>query len=330
LPNFVVCPPHAAAGILQDEPQFNHRQMPVHLPDKDEESDGYVRGLSFDDYRMCSIQTHLGGRGGRHQPTPLWTQSNAAVQRVLLAFMEGRVFSKKKCATFHGNERERFLAVIQRLKKQTASLTVIIGRLCNEFVVTTDPARRKILQTQIQNIDRRLILASRPDVFYEIVVGYYRQRLSSPELAGQLGGVVSPWGIRALLHRMNVYAKRLGYAVEVHEPPPRQLYPSEQARKNARSERRAARDAERAAKRNARFLAKVARDAERLEKKRAAQAAKPKRILLGPTRERWKKEGKCTSCGGDRDRADRLFCEACRAQAKIYVAARRKAATACG
>jgi|SRR5271157_1440607 len=314
-PTFTLCPPHAAAGILQDEPNFNHKQKPVHLPDRDEEGDGYARGISFEDYSRMQTSTRT---TGRKQPTPLWSQSDAAVRHVLLAFLETRAFSKKKCAGLVGNERQRFIAVIQRLKDRSASLIATLECLCSQFVATTDPARRKMLTTEISGLDRQIQLVSRPDIFHTLIVARYRERLDSVGVAERCG--LSPWGVRQLCFRLNKVARSLGY--EIPSPlrgrPPQ--YPSEQARKQAAAERKAARLAVLEAKRNARLLEKASRDAKHLERQQRAFA---EREASSPNARRAR--GECPHCGKKPPEGYKT-CEKVRAEHRDWIAARKQRA----
>jgi hypothetical protein len=243
----IVCPPHAAHGIDSPQPIFCKGPLPVFLPEKDSDGDGYARGLSFDDAARCHTFTR---KIGRKHPTPLWTQSDAAVRRVLLAFMEARAFGPKGRERLSGlGDRDRLIAVVQKLKSKRDALIVVIERLCNEFVVTADPHRRRVLQTEIQNLDKQIILSARADVFFDLIVAYYRERLSSVDCAARTG--LSPWGCRALLHRMNKCAKALGYRVEISEPRPR---PTPEQIAWAKEQRRLAHAERTEAKRNARLL----------------------------------------------------------------------------
>jgi hypothetical protein len=211
------CPPHAAHLILPDAPQFCKAPLPVSAAmDGDGEMHSLTR-LSFDDYARCSLVTSRVRSHQRRCPTPDWTQSDAAVRRVLLAFLEKRAFSKKQRERLTGlTDRERFIGVMHKLKSQRDNRLRTLDGLCNEFVSCTDPDRRKLLTVEIQNLDRVIQLIGRPDVFLEVVTAYYREHLDSVGVAKRCG--LSPWGVRGLLHRMNETAASLGYTVEFSKP----------------------------------------------------------------------------------------------------------------
>jgi hypothetical protein len=146
-------------------------------------------------------------------PQPEWTKNTADTRRVLLHYMESRVFSKLTIKTLSGDERERFVRVIEKMKKQAAALVPYLDRRCEEFVNCTDPERRKQLTVSIAVLDRRIQLGAKCDVFFFVVRDYFVMRMSSVDVAQQNG--LSPWGVRAIVHRLNRAALALGYHVEV-------------------------------------------------------------------------------------------------------------------
>lgn len=245
-PNYVLCPPMPAHIIEPPQPQFYKAPLPVSA---DMDGDGEMRSLtrlSFDDYSRMSLQACAVRSHQRRCPTPDWAMAESSTRRVILAFMESRAYSKKQRALLSGlTERERLVAVIQKLKSQRDARVRVLDGLCNQFVSCTDPERRKALTVQIKNLDRVIQLIGRPDVFYELVVAYHRERLDSVGVAERCG--LSPWGVRALLYRMNKAASGLGYVVEFSKPrvrltPEQQAWVDEQKRL-AKSGRLAAREA---------------------------------------------------------------------------------------
>ena len=289
--------------------------MPIGRHTDDDAGDSAV---SWDDYQMMHVQTTAVRSRQRRHPTPAWALTESSTRRVVLAFMEKRAFSKKQREQLIGTDRERFLAVIQKLKSQTDARVHVIESLCNEFVSCTDPARRKTLTTEITNLDRVVQLIGRPDVFYEVVVAYHCEHLDSVGVAERCG--LSPWGVRALLYRMNKVASSLGYTVEFSKPRPK---PTPEQVAWAKLQRRLARAERLEVRRNRKLLGKAARDAEKLERRKRALAASPK------SRAERIAAGLCSACGKTRDDDDYKLCGRCRERNRDWLQ-QRKQVTACG
>lgn len=202
-----ICPPAIARGAMFDKPTFRRAQvLPVHAPRAEDGG----RCISFDDFSRMQTQFH-GRPRTRITQRPEWTENASATRRVLLCYMESRVCSKSQIKQFRGNERERFVRVIAKLKQRADALRPAVDRLCEEFVTCSDAARRKELTTSITAYDRRIQLAEKCDVFFNVVRDYYVLQMSSVEVAEQNG--LSPWGVRAICHRLNRAARSLGYHV---------------------------------------------------------------------------------------------------------------------
>jgi len=99
-----------------------------------------------------------------------------------------------------GTERERFVAVMARMKEMVSGLIATLDRLSAEYVEHLKCgapfcARRcKILSKQIAGLDCQIFLCQNPDLFYFLVQAYYHQRLDSVGCAQELN--LSPWGVR--------------------------------------------------------------------------------------------------------------------------------------
>ena len=202
------CTPAAAKNsFLTDLKIVSNRAYPVHLPEKNEDGE-FQRGLSFSDYERCHVQQR-GGPRQRRCTTPLWAMNEASTRHVLLAFFEASVNSNKQRGFIHGNERERLVAVLQKMKERRAAKITVLDKLCDEFISCSDPARRKILQIEISAIDRRLQLEDHVDTSYNIVFDYYRLAMDSVGVAEKNG--LTPYGVWQILFRMNKVARRLGF-----------------------------------------------------------------------------------------------------------------------
>jgi hypothetical protein len=182
--------------------------------------DGFARGISFDDFTRMSTMERVVGHKHRRE-IPLWTLNDTATRRVVLHYMECRVFPQRnqRMQQIAGTERERFKGVIAAMKESAKRLDAIVGRLCSEYVAHIEcgspfcAARRKVLAALIESIDKQLMLSTRPDIFHSIVTAYYRQRMNATEVAQFLGGI-TPQGVRQTIFRLNRAAAALGYKVE--------------------------------------------------------------------------------------------------------------------
>ena len=138
---------------------------------------------------------------------------------------------------------------------------------------------------------------------------------------------MSPWGVRALLCRLNKTARRLGYQVDVKNKL------TADARAAARAAREAKREAsaERARLRAERAATAQARRDQHLLEQAAARAARHVHPQAAEnkkeTRDRYRREGKCTRCGRKRETAKWLTCEKCRAYARDFARATSAAST---
>jgi hypothetical protein len=206
-----ICPPMPAQGAIHDTPQYRRqKELPVHLPKMDADGN-YERGLSHADYQHCNIYSHKGGKRRKCLPIPDWTLNDAQTRAVVLTYME-RKFSSK---TLIGTERERLVRVLQKMKDSSSHLAAQVDRHCAEYVAHLECnspwclRRRKALDLQIKVVDGQLVTYSKPSIFYEIVVDYYRTRLLSREIGEQHG--VSREAVRTILSRMCGVARELGF-----------------------------------------------------------------------------------------------------------------------
>ncbi len=304
-----ICPPMDAGGCLRYTPQY-HRQLelPVHLPERDI-SGTFEHGLAFDDLVRCNVYSHKGGLREKCLPIPLWALNDSMTRAVVLRYMEKRTNSKPI-----GTERERLVRVLRKMKDSSARLTAQLDRMCGEYVAHLECdspwclRRRQVLDLQIKVLDGRLIFCARPDLFYSVVIGFYRTRLTSPEIGDKHG--ISKECVRKILSRMNASARKLGYDA------PKKVVASPEVRRMRKLQRESARAARREERRIRAEQQEAARQY-RMTVTRKPSADKPladaaKRYLKGPTRARWAMEGRCTRCGKTKDRTDRVNCKLCR------------------
>ena len=190
------------------------------------------------------------------------------------------------------------IAVLQKMKERRAAKIRVLENLCAEFVSCNDDKRRRILQIQISALDRRLQLEDRPDVFYNVVVDYYRTRMDSVAVAEKNG--MTPWGVRQILFRMNKVAKALGYDVMVTcsriRRSAEQVKAEHDRKRELRQAEREARRAEREARKNAPRLCPCGQPSvDRLH--RYCAPCKAKKAAEPSIHERRRAAGLCWHCG---------------------------------
>lgn len=293
----IVCPPHDAIGALRYTPQYRRQQeLPVHLPERDAADGTFERGLAFDDLERCNIFSHKGGLREKCLPIPTWTLNDDATRRVVLHYME-----KRTCSKAIGTDRERLVRVLRKMRDSAALLTAQLDRMCGEYVAHLECSaawclrRRRVLDLQIKVLDGRLIFCAQPELFYNIIIAFYRTRLMSREIGEKFG--ISKECVRTILSRMNSRARALGYAAPkkvVASPEVRRMRKQMAAAyRAARAEEKRIRAEQQEASRRWRMNAAASKP--RVEKR---VAETPKKYFKGRTRERWMHEGKCVGCGG--------------------------------
>ena len=216
-PAVTICPPMACRGSEPQPPQLMHFVMPVH------------RGgcIGFDDLRskggsMRFVRSKAGIGHRRKFTTPEWALSNASLRQVVLHYMELKVFSKKNISKIkEKDERKRFHSAIQALFDQQEHLQSYIKRCCDAFVAAETAAYKDKLAVQIANLDKRLILATRPETAYQLAVNFYRREMNSTLCAAE-SEVLTPWGARQIIRRLNLAAISLGFPAPERrlKPPP--------------------------------------------------------------------------------------------------------------
>jgi len=270
------CPPHAAHQIESPEPQFTHRAMPVHLPDKDSEGDGYAGGLSFQDFSGMST---LKASGVLRRTIPPFMLDPVKLREVIVLAVEARAFgnSKKFRARIKGSLTARLKRAEAKITSTRARKIAIINSLCDLYVKSTDPIEKRKLAVNIEGLDTTLCLLDRPAaIITAILFLSYRVGLDSIGVSQYLGGRVHPPMVRQILSRCRKLAG-MPSASRVLSPEERALRDQiradqKEARRLLREQKHAARLAALEAKRNARLLEKAARDAEHLERQQRAKA----------------------------------------------------------
>ena len=195
-----VCPPMAARGAIVEKP-FAHRAPMIVSAQT---------GIGWENRDSFQIQTHKSPRV-RIIAAAGWPFNEHQRRAVILEFMRAR------CKGFNplripieGDERQQFQACCAILRSQVPPLTEALDSLCRESTAPdVEPERRRILEIEIQNIDRRLCIASSPDIFERLLYLHFNMGLDSEAVSLDTG--LSPFGVRTIISRMNRTARALGF-----------------------------------------------------------------------------------------------------------------------
>ncbi|MGA8538970.1 MAG: hypothetical protein WB566_05690 [Terriglobales bacterium] len=214
-PRITICPAMPAAGAYYADRLFIQPKLPVPAAEKDAGGE-YKNALAFSDYTRCQTSTKCGPRA-RMIPTPSWVLNATTRRAVILAYLVKRCFGPKQCAGISAlPERARLAAVVARMKVQAMALMKVADGLCLDYVTTPDPARRKVLERAIPNIDAQICMTKNPEVFSAVLYDYYLLGLDSVGCAQRNG--LTPVGVRQLISRMNRTARDRGFEVAKRKP----------------------------------------------------------------------------------------------------------------
>lgn len=200
---------------VQFQDDFDLRNRPVHA-----EFGAYGEvtstGISFDDYSRMQVRQRKVA-GARRMAPPPYASNDAALRKVLVAYLERRAFSKKQrelltpCSEIQAINRAEQLLRSRRKR----SLEQTLSRLSHEYVALKKESgpmslercqakakRQKILETQIRNVDTTLRLnRSIAAVVAGVIYYYYRVGMDSVGVSSELG--MTPIHARQLLKRVN-------------------------------------------------------------------------------------------------------------------------------
>lgn len=179
-------------------------------------------GLAFSDTERMQTSRHT---TGRHQPTPEWVFSDRELAAVVLRFLEIRAGLWRKQP---GSKKQRLASVVELLKERTAAQIKSLDVLCSQFVTCTDEERRRLLESEIANLDTQIRIAKEPWLIAECVRIYHRERADSKAVAARLR--LRPPHVRQLLRRLNLLYARMQTGADVRiGAPSRKLHPLQPA-----------------------------------------------------------------------------------------------------
>jgi hypothetical protein len=275
--NITVCPP-APQFTHFDIHQFDCKpSLPVeaHYVGGQNGVNGWEStGVDFDSYaRMQTSRRKI--NKGRRFLTPAWTANDHDVQAVIVGWLESRAFSKKQlrmCS--RPSLKTRLYRAEEAIRSQMARQEQTLDRLCAEYVQSTDPARRRLLESEVQGLDAQIRINRDPaKVVAGVIHLYYRQGLTSVEVASELG-FKSPW-VRQLLYRIAKIATDLGFEPTESITCQRRDFADERSKRIA--EKQAAKEARRAEKIAAREEREAREKAERIARSIAKENASRER-----------------------------------------------------
>jgi len=146
--------------------------------DGDDEFDG--PDLAFDDLGRMTIRESHGPNKFRRLPTPRWATNDAELCTLIVRFFERRA----RICDPQGSLPERLRRARQQLLDSIPAKIIAMNNLCREFIARKDdPARRRVLAAEIENLDTDVVLTRRgPGVVIQIVFLYYRMGLTSCQI----------------------------------------------------------------------------------------------------------------------------------------------------
>jgi hypothetical protein len=198
-------PPAPAHGALVSEPSFAYRgRRPVSA---EFDSDGAFSSpcICFDDYSRMRTVVHK-SCGERQLPTPSWAVNASELRALLVRFLETRAGIRKPGA---GSLIQRLNEAHRRLLASIPRKIEVLDRLCVEFqsAKQTDPARARMLQSQIQNLDTSIrLIRLGPGTVARMVHLYYAVGYNSCGCASEIG--CSPMLVRQTLYRLHRIANQ--------------------------------------------------------------------------------------------------------------------------
>lgn len=169
-----------------DEHQFVHRGRVVSAE----------TGISFQDYEGMHVKRRK-LKAFRRLATPDWVMNDAKVRTVALNYLEDRFYLRDRSGTDQERIKRIETEVQRHIPRKVKELEDLQARYAAE------PLNREYLAVQIQNLDTDIVLSRRGllAVVVSVVYMYYRQGLSSVEIAEQLR--IKPPMVRVWLYRFN-------------------------------------------------------------------------------------------------------------------------------
>jgi len=194
MPTVTICPP-APQTVHFDQHQF--------LKDRPKPVNGN-NSIAWEDYERMNLHTRKQSNE-RKMPTPEWALDDEKLRKLLVRFVENRAGIT---LAVPGGLKERLDHAWRVLQGDGPRLQKIMDGLNAEYICCTDKKRRHELEVEIENCDTQLMLVAKgPGALLRMVHLYYRTRLDSVGVAGELG--IKPPHVRTTLCRMNQFWKKM-------------------------------------------------------------------------------------------------------------------------
>ena len=165
--------------------------------------------IGFEEYSRMQTRVRK-MHGARRMAPPPYATSDAALRKVLVAYLERRAFSKTQRDLLHEvapcSEIQAINRAQQVLLSHRPRKIETLRRLSQEFVAlkkkpNPDAKRLKTLQVQIRNVDTLLRIEGNVAALVTgVLYWYYRCGFDSVKVASEAG--ISPIHIRQLLKRI--------------------------------------------------------------------------------------------------------------------------------
>lgn len=205
-PTVQVLPPGIASGARVCEPAFGERGR--HPVSAELVGDGEFSspGIAFEDYSRMRVRCRRLAPG-RTNGTPHWAVNTTEMRALLVRFMEARAGIREPGT---GSHIQRLNAAQRKILTSVPRKVEVLDRLMREYqaVKHADPARARMLESQIQNLDTVIRTAREgAGLVTRMVYLYYRCGLSSAQVGTELG--ISPRTIRQTIYRLHRLAERI-------------------------------------------------------------------------------------------------------------------------
>jgi hypothetical protein len=205
-PNFSLkrLPSAAAHGALEDKPVFMSGRKPVSAA-FDADGEVITPGIAFEDYARMNTQQRKTS-GARQLPTPSWAVNQLELRALLVRFLELRAGIRTPGS---GSLVQRLNEAQRRLLASIPRKIEVLDRLCREHqeAKSTDPARARMLASQIANLDTGIRLTRMgPGVIARMVTLFHGCGYDSVGTAAEIG--CHPVLVRQTLHRLRRIANQ--------------------------------------------------------------------------------------------------------------------------
>jgi len=162
--------------------------------------------IAFSDFERMHVKRRQ-PTPERRLPTPEWAQTDAGLRRVLLDWLESRLYIRRMSEATYEERLKKIHHVSQlTLSKKKVELTRLLLRYNKAAKAKVSAAKLRRLAILIQNRDSEIVILERglPALATAVAYSYYRLGWSSTTIANELG--IKPPMVRIWLYRMNLYA----------------------------------------------------------------------------------------------------------------------------